>query len=197
MRRNILTKFTTVILLLTSKLYAITFYPTDKSPMFSDYNNQVSGYFGVSSKTWYFETKMFSTFWRYSQPNKFFRLPGRISFETGYMFGFEDKKRNINYGQYTQMLFGFSQDVLIFYTESTYIGVGLGGYIKTRDEYKGDVTVPRVQSLFTFGVSAFLGQKITNNTNLELFYKHFSNGKLERPNIGHNFVGLAINYNFL
>ena len=112
------------------------------------------------------------------------------------MFGFKDKKREINYSQYNQMLFGFSQDVLILYTENTYLGVGAGGYIKTRDERGGDVTEPRVQSLFAFGLSAFLGQKITDSMSLELFYKHFSNGKLERPNIGHNFVGLTITYNF-
>ena len=59
MKRNILGKFITITLLFTSRLYAVTFYPADKNPMFSDHNNQISGYFGVSSKTWYFETKMF------------------------------------------------------------------------------------------------------------------------------------------
>ena len=66
------------------------------------------------------------------------------------------KKKNIDYSQYNQMLFGFSQDVLVFYTENTYIGVGLGGYIKTRDEFEKDVTRPRVNSIFVFGVNAFL-----------------------------------------
>lgn len=80
------------MIVITFNSYALTLYPTNKNPMFSDHENQISGYFGISSKTWYFETSMFSTFWRYSQPDKFFRLPGRISFETGYMFGFKDKK---------------------------------------------------------------------------------------------------------
>lgn len=173
------------------------FYPKDENPMFSNHENQISGYFGMGSKTWYFETSLFSTFLRYSQPDKFLRLPGRLSFETGGMFGFKDKNRNIDYSQYNQAFFGFTQDVLIFYTKNTYIGVGLGGYIKTRDEFENDVTRPRVNSIFVFGVSAYLGQKITNDVNLELFYKHFSNGKLQLKNIGHNFIGLSINYNFL
>ena len=119
------------------------FYPKDENPMFSNHENQISGYFGMGSKTWYFETSLFSTFWRYSQPDKFLRLPGRLSFETGGMFGFKDKNRNIDYSQYNQALFGFTQDVLIFYTKNYFCLLILLLCLNTRKTQLSNLIFPQ------------------------------------------------------
>ena len=129
----------------------------------------------------------------YSQPNRFFRLHGRLNVEVGGFFGFYDKKVGQDLGALNLAFAGVSEDILLplFVGESSgnlYFGVGIGAYIKSKGE-------SRVISNFTFGERAFVGY-LLDSFSVEIFIKHFSNGTLANPNKGHNFFGLTSGYVF-
>ncbi len=129
----------------------------------------------------------------YSQPNRFFRLHGRLNLEVGGFFGFYDKKVGQDLGALNLAFAGVSEDILLplFVGESSgnlYFGVGIGAYIKSKGE-------SRVISNFTFGERAFVGY-LLDSFSVEIFIKHFSNGTLATPNKGHNFFGLTSGYVF-
>lgn len=178
---------TTFFIFICNKNCLAILYPKNVNPMFGEHENQISGYIGMSSKVLYLEN-FYSSFWRYSQPDHFLRLPGRASFEFGGALGFKGWN-GIDYSQYSQMFFGFLQDALVLYNEKFYYGVGIGAYIKTR-------VTNRISSLVVFGPSMFIGFKINDSFNTEIFFKHFSNGKFTERNIGQNFIGFSVNYNF-
>lgn len=127
----------------------------------------------------------------YSQPNRFFRLHGRLNVEVGGFFGF-GSKGGIDLGTLNLAFAGVSEDILLplFVSESgnLYVGAGIGAYIKSKGE-------GRVISNFTFGERAFVGY-FYDSFNIEIFIKHFSNGTLARPNAGHNFFGITAGWVF-
>lgn len=121
----------------------------------------------------------------YSQPNRIFRLPGRINFELGGVSNLADSPYNF-------LIAGISEDMLlpllVSSVGSMFAGVGIGIYIRnTADD--------RIGSNFTFGERVFLGYSY-QGLSIEIFIKHYSNGTLEKPNGGHNFAGLMLGYSF-
>lgn len=162
-----------------------------KNPAFGDKQNALRFEFGVSTRSNGFENQYNAEF-IYSQPNRFFRLHGRLNFEVGGIFGF-GSKGGIDLSGLNLAFAGVSQDFLLplFVSENSgnlYIGVGIGGYIKTKSE-------ARIGSNFTFGERVFVGY-FYNSFNIEMFIKHFSNGTLTHPNKWYNFFGITTGWVF-
>ncbi len=129
----------------------------------------------------------------YSQPNRFFRLHGRLNVEVGGFFGFGHSFGDMNLSALNLAFAGVSEDILLplFISKSSgnlYAGLGIGAYIKSKGE-------SRVISNFTFGERVFVGY-LWQNFSVEIFVKHFSNGTLAVPNNGHNFFGITSGYVF-
>jgi len=156
------------------------FKPKKRNPMFLQTNNLIRFEFGFSFRD--NVEGIYNLGFIYSQPNTFFRLVGRLNIEVGGMFG-----NKINF--FNQLYAGLSQDIALplFYTKkygNMYIGIGLGGYIKSASE-------SRVSSNFMFGERVFIGYTF-NNVLIEMFVKHYSNGMLTNENSGHNFFGASM-----
>ncbi|MDR0304203.1 MAG: acyloxyacyl hydrolase [Chitinispirillales bacterium] len=128
--------------------------------------------------------KLFIVGLNYSQPNDFFRLPGRRNVE------FLTQRGIGELSQYNQnIIFGFSQDLISPAVWRLYGGINLGIYIKPQ-------MTDRISSRFTFGERAFLGFRVIDELVLELYARHFSNGDLTGGNAGQNFIGLSVMWNF-
>lgn len=155
-----------------------------KNPAFGDNQNSIRFEFGISTRSKGFENQYNAEF-IYSQPNRFFRIHGRLNLEVGGIFGFGSKG---GIDTLNLAFVGVSEDILLplFVSENSwnlYFGVGIGAYIKSKGER-------RVISNFTFGERVFVGY-FYDTFNIEIFIKHFSNGTLARPNNGHNFFGIT------
>jgi hypothetical protein len=155
------------------------------NPAFSGKDNQVSVNFAQSRvKAGLKLEELFFLGVCYSQPNHFFRLPGRQNAELMTQFGLGE------FSKYNQdLIFGFSQDVISPGFWRMYAGMNLGIYIKTH-------ITDRIGSRFTFGQRYFLGVNVWNDIGLELYARHFSNGDLAKPNHGQNFLGLSVLWSF-
>jgi hypothetical protein len=152
------------------------------NPAFCEKNNQASFHFGQSMRGNLENLFLFGL--NYSQPDQFFRLPGRINVE------FMTQRGTNGFSKYNQnIIFGFSQDLISPAVWRMYGGINLGIYIKSQ-------TTDRISSRFTFGERAFLGFRVIDALVLELFARHFSNGDLTNINAGQNFVGLSAMWNF-
>lgn len=119
----------------------------------------------------------------YSQPDRLFRLPSRINFELGGVVGWD---------KYNAFTIGISEDILLPIASipygNLYIGAGLGFYIR-------NISDDRIGSNFTFGERLFLGYSHKNSL-FEIYIKHYSNGTIQLPNGGHNFLGVSLGYTF-
>lgn len=163
-----------------------------KNPAFGKKQNSIRFEFGASVRSSGFENH-YQAESIYSQPNRLFRLHGRLNLEVGGFFGFYDARLKSDLGALNLAFAGVSEDILLplFVGENSgnlYVGAGIGAYIKS----KGD---GRVISNFTFGERAFVGY-FYDSFNIEIFIKHFSNGTLARPNAGHNFFGITAGWVF-
>lgn len=153
-----------------------------ENPAFCGKKNQASFHFGQSKRENLED--LFLIGLTYSQPDEFFRLPGRINVEFMTQHGVG------GLSEYNQnIIFGFSQDLISPSIWRLYGGINLGIYIKSQ-------TTDRVSSRFTFGERAFLGFRVIDAVVLEFFFRHFSNGDLTEINAGQNFVGLSALWNF-
>ena len=103
--------------------------------------------------------------------------------ELGYIFA-----ASKNYREFNQPILGLSEDIILpIYSADTlsfYAGLGIGAYIK-------DGVERRVGSRFTFGERVFVGALFEGFV-LEIIARHISNGTIELPNGGHNFIGLNL-----
>lgn len=135
----------------------------------------------LSPKRRYFNTNLI-----YAQPNRIFKLPGRINFEIGGIFSLYPPP------PYNFAMVGISQDLIlpIYPSEfgNLFLGIGIGLYIKSEID-------DRVGSKVTFGERFFL-EYVFRGFEIEIYYKHYSNGTLEHPNSGHDFGGLSLGYCF-
>jgi len=144
--------------------------------------NQISAHFGQSVRGGMEE--LFIAELCYSQPNRFFRFPGRQNIE------FLTQQGIGGFSDYNQaLIFGFSQDMITPGFWRMYAGINLGIYIKGKK-------TGRIGSEFTFGERVFLGYRVTKDYILELYGRHFSNGGLTEKNAGQNFIGLSAARNF-
>lgn len=151
--------------------------------VFSGNENQISLSIGASTRSDTIED-LYAFNFQYSQPNSFFNLPGRLNAELGGFFSGDSELEQYNLG-----IAGLSQDILHSFGDQFYVGVGLGGYIKSE-------STNRVSSKFTFGEKVFLGYNLNENSNVEVFVRHYSNGTITEFNSGQNFAGLSLTYNY-
>ncbi|WP_216822081.1 acyloxyacyl hydrolase [Aliivibrio sp. EL58] len=145
-------------------------------------NNQLMIYTGQSSRSSGLE-ELYTVKLQYSQPNEFFRIPGRRNIEAGF-FAFGEHESNLD--ENNQFIAGLSQDLYLLNSPFLYAGAGLGGYIKSK-------STERISSKVTFGQKVFIGVNV-NRVNIEAYFRHYSNGTLTNKNAGQNFVGLAVGY---
>ena len=127
--------------------------------------------------------QLYSVSITYSQPNQFFRLPGRRNCE------FIMHRGAGEFSRFNNLIWGLSQDVISPSLWRMYLGFGIGGYIKSEQ-------TDRISSLFTFGQKGFLGVQVMEQIRLELFTRHFSNGTLTNTSTGYDFTGLSVIWNF-
>lgn len=82
---------------------------------------------------------------------------------------------------------GISEQFEIVSTQYFSLEAGLGGYIKKPTDSVG--------SVFTFGERIALRSNI-DSFQVEVFYRHFSNGSFTSDNRGYDFVGLSFSSDF-
>ena len=132
----------------------------------------------------------------YSQPDTFFRLPGRYSVGAIKTLGFGrgDYYGKCHYGQcdwgdYSAEIFMLSQDVALLHGEKWYFGAGAG--LAIQGKYN-----ERLNTKFLIGFRMFAGYRINDNWNLELVMQHFSNGDTGTQNNVYDFYAIGVAYNF-
>lgn len=133
----------------------------------------------------------------YSQPNSFFRMPGRqsMSFIKTIGFGRESYFGHCPYdcewGDYSAEIFMLSQDFAIqpFDWKKTYFGAGLG--VAVQGKYND-----RLNTKFLIPFRMFAGHRINDSWNVEFVMQHFSNGDTGDRNGVYNFYALGVAYNF-
>lgn len=124
----------------------------------------------------------------YSQSDSFFRIPSRVNLELGGFLGKSSSDPNQDFSQFNLAYLGISKDVQLLKAGKFYTSIGLGAYIKNK---KSD----RIGSLFAFGQTVSLGYN-AESVLIEAYVRHFSNGSLTKDNLGQNFYGLSVGYNF-
>jgi hypothetical protein len=154
---------------------------------FGEKRNQLSIYVGQEFSAIYGKSlktePLCSVNFVYSQPNTFFRVPGRQNFEILGFFAYD-----YEYKKYNRLTAGLSQDIIIPVYKCVFFGLGTGIFISQR-------TTEKVSSRFIFGQKAFVGIKFDDEI-VELVVRHFSNGDLTPQNSGYNFIGIVLAHNF-
>ncbi|MDR3011725.1 MAG: hypothetical protein LBU70_00725 [Chitinispirillales bacterium] len=154
------------------------------NPTFNVKQNQISLAFGQSVQN-NFEKFSIITFC-YSQPNEFFRLPGRRNIELITMRG----GRGSSYQPNTQsLIFGLSQDAMSPAVWRMYLGINFGIYVESPIS-------DRINSRVTFGERIFIGVNVTDNIVFELYNRHLPSGSLVYENSRQGFAGLSAMWNF-
>lgn len=133
----------------------------------------------------------------YSQPNSFFRLPGRRSLHAMYFTGRTKgtappavlRSQGISPDKNISVwAFGISQDVVFASLGGWNFGAGIGPFVKERkNDFMG--------SKFMVGERLFAG-RMWGAFGLEINAQHYSNGHLTPINRGINTVGLGATYAF-
>ncbi len=127
---------------------------------------------------------------RYSIPVNLF-MNGRASIEVGGILG------NSNYvgGNNTvnQVIVGLMYEG-VFNFNYFYVTGGIGPYY--RNENHSTIPGDGIGSKFVFGAKLAIGKTFFQRYNLEFVYRHFSNGELEVPNTGYNFLGIEASIRF-
>lgn len=170
-----------------------------RNPLFANADkHQISHSSGISFRSKGVEN-LYSLMGQYSVPRTFFTFSARNNLEFGGMVGKKNRGHRMDCSsdgssaactQFNQAMLGISKDVVLFSVHHLYVGVGLGGYLKSKAD-----SDERINSLFTFGEKFFLGYN-WGTINTELYVRHFSNASLTNKNSGYNFAGAAVSYNF-
>lgn len=93
----------------------------------------------------------------------------------------------IGKSKYEQFILGGMEEIVLGW-EQFYLGIGLEAYIKSK-------STDRISSAFTFGEKVVIRSNFST-FNIEVYYRHFSNGSLTGKNTGQDFIGLAVGYKF-
>ena len=125
---------------------------------------------------------------KYSQPNTFFRLPGRQNINIAYTHGWQNDER-WQWKDYSVPMFYLSEDVALYWTSKWYFGTGMGIGMQLQEN-------ERVGTKLIFGFKVFAGRRLSENWTMEFFMQHFSNGSTARENYSYNFYGLGVGYSF-
>jgi len=165
-----------------------------ENPFFGEYQNQISINPGHgTSAQWLLpfpgDRAHFSMFdFKYSQPNTFFRLPGRQNINVAYVHGWRDDN-NWNWTDISVPIFYLSQDVSLYHTDNWYHGTGMGIGMQLQEN-------ERVGTKLIFSFKVFSGRRLTDQWKMEFFMQHFSNGSTSENNRSYNFWGVGFAYNF-
>lgn len=149
------------------------------NPMFGDFNNQIGIYGGYAVGATAPERFNGYGLVQYSQPMSIFRLPGRRNIHAGYVNSRSDP----------WYMAGGSLDVALVSSNRTWFGVGVGVNYRNTD-------TAGMNSRLIFGERVFIGYRLADNFNLEIYAQHYSNGDLSEKNKGYNFIGFAGFVNF-
>ncbi|MEN9781896.1 MAG: hypothetical protein RL208_46 [Pseudomonadota bacterium] len=122
---------------------------------------------------------------RYAIPTHLF-IHGKTSIEVGGILGTVTDVQN---GNIHQIYGGFMHEFL-FDWKYFYSTLGLGTIY--RNIYHGVNEYDGINSRLAAMVKISIGFNIRENVNLEIYYKHFSNGNLNQPNHGYNFLGVSV-----
>lgn len=149
------------------------------NPMFGEYQNQAKIYGGSYVGDTQFERASVFAMAEYAQPVTFLRLPARVNLHAGLSSGTD----------ITWTITGGSLDVVLLSSGRFYAGAGMGIF------YRNKQTM-RLSSRFTFGERGFIGYRISDKLSTEIFVQHFSNGDITDRNLGYNFAGVGMVWNF-
>ncbi|MCL2737504.1 MAG: acyloxyacyl hydrolase [Alphaproteobacteria bacterium] len=163
-------------------------------PMFGGHRNQIAINVGQGTDaTWLLplpgRRAWFAMYeFRYSQPNSFFRLPGRQNLNIAYIHGWRDDD-NWAWTDVTVPLFYWSQDAVLYSTRNWYHGGGMGVGMQLQEN-------DRIGTKLIFAFKLFSGYRLSDTWNMELFMQHFSNGSTSDANYSYNFFGVGFVRNF-
>jgi hypothetical protein len=130
----------------------------------------------------------FTTQAQYSLPNTVFLLPGRQNVALGMNVGFGEHA-GWNWSDFYELLFLISEDAFLYRTENWYYGLGMG--VGMQLNYND-----RINSLLIFQFKLLAGVKISEKTNIEFYFQHFSNGHVSEINVPYNFYGASVVFKF-
>ncbi|MCL2538341.1 MAG: acyloxyacyl hydrolase [Alphaproteobacteria bacterium] len=138
----------------------------------------------------------------YSQPNTFFRLPGRQSINLIKTQGTGSRRAGDYDGRclhgwpcewykYNSEIAMLSQDVVLWspFAGKLYFGTGAGLGVQGRYN-------DRLNTKFLIGFRMFAGYRMTERWNTEIIMQHFSNGDTGTNNYVYDFYGIGVSYSF-
>ncbi|MCL2331467.1 MAG: acyloxyacyl hydrolase [Proteobacteria bacterium] len=133
----------------------------------------------------------------YSQPNTFFRLPGRQTISAIKTLGWGKHDYNgkcrfdaCDWGNYGDEIAMLSQDfVFSFFHRRMYAGAGSG--VAVQGQQNG-----RLNTKFLIPFRMFIGYRFNDSWNAEFIMQHFSNGDTGDQNNVYDFFALSVLYNF-
>jgi hypothetical protein len=132
-----------------------------------------------------FNSGYYNLFARYAIPTHIF-IHGKTSVEVGSILGTVSDVKDGNINQvYAGLMHEFLFDWKYFYST-----LGIGGVY--RNIYHGSNEYDGIGSRLAAMIKIGIGFNIKDNLNLEIYYKHFSNGNLNQPNHGYNFLGVSV-----
>lgn len=155
---------------------------------FQDQNNMIAAQFAPSVTSLQFGGLYFLS-GMYSLKTTFV-MNGRLNFEIGGILG---KVYYTNNGTLNQGLFGVMYEAIFNVGDLFYFGAGLGGYIRTSSSKQN--SADPIESAFVFGERFSIGIPI-DRFNIEISYRHFSNGGLTTLNKGFDFFSILVGYRF-
>ena len=165
------------------------------NPFFGDKQNQVAFHFGavgLNSGLLIPPPIQFVPFnfvhFQYSIPSTFFRLPARQSLNVVQTFGW-GVARGWSWYKYSIPIAVLTQDVALWHNDIHYFAVGAGmGFQAQENE--------RIGSKLVFSFRITYGFRIAENTRLEIFAQHFSNGNTAPENNSYAFYGIGVTRSF-
>ena len=158
----------------------VSYYAT-----FNNGNERIDGIGGGA-----FSRAVHSFAFHYSQPDKFFRVHGRLSLGGFALFGVK--------GVYKDLYSAYGIEVIqemIFGHPMLYVSAGIGPSFmlgkmgKTTDDTDG-------LTGFNFSSVVKIGHRFDCGAIIELAYHHLSNGGLGKRNQGLDMIGLSVGYIF-
>lgn len=185
---------TSILCLLLAIPTASAAASVEQNPFFGDYKHQVALHVGTGVNSGFLvpPPSQFVPFsmlhFQYSLPTTFFELPARKSINVAQTIGY-DEKYGWHWNDYTIPMIFLSEDIALLHSDAWYFGTGIGVGMQAQQN-------ERIGSKLIFGFKLMFGFHVNEQTNIELFMQHFSNGNTAPENNSYAFYGLGIVYNF-
>jgi len=181
--------------------FIYTYILPDKNPIFGDKQNGFDvAYYATFNKGnkridgvggGAFSRAVHSFAFHYSQPDKFFRVHGRLSIGGFALFGVKDVYRDLYKAYGIEVI-----QELIFGNPMLYISAGIGPSFMLGKT--GTTNTDDADGLTGFNFSSVvkIGHRFDCGAIIEFAYHHLSNGGLGRRNQGLDMIGLSFGYVF-